>query len=565
MHRFKLSNLNILGRPRAKRAIGLTVQLLFGVAVCLLLLAPLVTVLSAPLGELTHVWTRVRALPEIGTTIWNTFLLSFAILVIALTVASLLAWCTTQLSGRAAGLAVLIVVAPFIIPPLAAVIGWIFLLSPRIGYLNVALRSFVFIGGRSGPLDVYSLPMIIIFTSMYMVPFAYVFLNAAMRGLDPSLEAAARLSGAGWLTTQTRIIIPMLRPAYIYGGAIVLVLGLGQFTAPLLLGSTHHVKVITTEVFQLTTTSPVDFNAACALAVPIMLAAVALILFQHYSLRKSYRYASVEKGSGMQRTRRNWAMIPMLVYALVSFVPPILGLALVALSPFWSRHLDFTRMSLRNFQELFQDSDVLNAAMNSLRFSLLAVLLSSVLAIAAGIYVARGSWKWLQRAVDYATLLPLSMPGIIFGLGVFLTFSVGVVRGYGSPWVFVLTYVILSLPYGVRAVGAGLMQIGNTPTAAARVAGAGAMRATVNILLPLLRPNVAGAAILMFILMTQEFAASSLLRTPTTEVISTQLYNRWEFGVYPEVAVLALMMVAFSMVCVTVIVLLGGRRALQSF
>ena len=55
-------------------------------------------------------------------------------------------------------------------------------------------------------------------------------------------------------------------------------------------------------------------------------------------------------------------------------------------------------------------------------------------------------------------------------------------------------------------------------------------------------------AMIMFVLSSHEFAASSLLVGPETAVASTLLYDEWDTGTYPGVAVIALFMVALAFV-----------------
>ncbi len=81
-----------------------------------------------------------------------------------------------------------------------------------------------------------------------------------------------------------------------------------------------------------------------------------------------------------------------------------------------------------------------------------------------------------------------------------------------------------------------MVALGNTYLEAARASGAGALRTNLNIVLPLLRPTIGGAGALMFVLLTHEFAASLLVRAPTTQVMGTVLFDYYTNGSYPLVA-----------------------------
>jgi iron(III) transport system permease protein len=68
---------------------------------------------------------------------------------------------------------------------------------------------------------------------------------------------------------------------------------------------------------------------------------------------------------------------------------------------------------------------------------------------------------------------------------------------------------------------------------------------------------------LLFVLLTHEVTASLLVRSPTTRVMGTLLFDYWQNGSYPMVAAVALVMTAVTAVGVGVAVLLGGSDTLN--
>jgi len=67
----------------------------------------------------------------------------------------------------------------------------------------------------------------------------------------------------------------------------------------------------------------------------------------------------------------------------------------------------------------------------------------------------------------------------------------------------------------------------------------------------------------MFVLLTHEFAASLLVRSSTTQVMGTVLYDYWGNGTYPLVAAIALIMTAVTTIGVVIAVMIGGSDALS--
>ena len=79
-----------------------------------------------------------------------------------------------------------------------------------------------------------------------------------------------------------------------------------------------------------------------------------------------------------------------------------------------------------------------------------------------------------------------------------------------------------------------------------------------------MRPAILSAVALMFILLTHEFAASLLVRSPTTQVMGTRLFDLWSNGSYPLVAAMAIVMTGVTGMGVAVAMVVGGRNVLDN-
>ena len=522
------------------------------------ILYPLFEVVRQPLTRLPELWREAQEVPRLGQIMLRTVLLALGSMVLATFAAMILAWCRANLAGRAGALAQVVAVIPLVIPPLAGVTGWTFLLSPRVGYLNELLRQLPFLNElQQGPFDIYTLTWIISITGIYLIPFAFIFIQAGLSNIDPRLEDAARSAGSTWWGVQFRIVLPLLRPALVYGGGVVALLALGQFTAALLLGRTKGIDVITTQLYRLTATPPPNYPLATFISMPILLLALAGVVAQRKALRGGLRFVMAGKGVGRVRPHNPALLIPVFIYSFLLVIPPLIGLCLVSLSPYWGSPLTLDNLSLAAFTEVFNNSVSSRAIANSLRLSFMATILCLVLSLSAAIVVLRTKGV-AQRIVDYIINVPLAVPAILFGMGIFLSFALGPATRlartwlglslYGSSAVMVLAYVVLVVPHGTRMIMSGIAQINPQLEAAARVFGSSALGAVMRVLAPLLRRHLVSAAMLMFMLSSHEFAASALLVGPDTQVMSTVLYGQWDTGTYPRVAALALVMVAISIV-----------------
>jgi iron(III) transport system permease protein len=254
----------------------------------------------------------------------------------------------------------------------------------------------------------------------------------------------------------------------------------------------------------------------------------------------------------------------ILVYGLFSTVLPILALVFVSLSRFWTGDVHFNRLTTATWRTVLSQSGISPAIWNSVWLSLVAVALTLPIGyIAASLLRKRHQHRIAAPVLDFVVAMPLSIPAVIFGVGFLMTYTARPLVLYGTHWVLILVYVTLMIPFSTRMQLGAMAALGDAYTEASRASGAGVLRTNLQIVMPLLRPAFGGAAALMFVLLTHEFAASLLVRAPTTQVMGTVLFDFYTNGSYPLVAAIALVMTVVTAIGVTVAILLGGSDALD--
>jgi iron(III) transport system permease protein len=539
--------------------------LAFTVAIGYLVLMPLFRLQQLAFEDGAAGYRDAFDRPGIADTIKATVGLALGSLAIALVLGTLLAWAASRLPPRMKVLRALPVL-PIVVPAVASVIGWTFLFSPRPGYLNVLLRNLPWWDHlEEGPVDVYTLPWIVIITGFGLTAFVYLFVSSGFANVSSEMLEAAQVSGSRGLGVFFRITLPLLRPVLVYGGGVALLLGLGQFTGPLLLGRNTGVTVLTTQMYFFTAQAPINFAAAAAIGTPLLAFGLIVVIGQKLILGDQARF--VTHGGKAFRTDAKpskLAIAAIVGYSFVATILPIVALAIVALSPFWSADIDVAAFTLDNFRQIFDESSITGAVTTSLIASLGAVLIALPVGFFAASLLLKGrKYRIMRPVVDLIVTMPLGIPAVVFGVGFLLTYTKEPLFLYGTRWVIMLVYVTLMLPFAARMQLAGMVSLGNTYQEAARTSGAGAVRTSVNIVVPLLRSTIGGAGALMFVLLTHEFAASLLVRAPTTQVMGTVLFDYYVNGSYPLVAAIALLMTAITAAGVFVALLLGGSDALD--
>ena len=531
-------------------------------ALCFLLLLPVYHLQKLALADGARGYRTAFGSPSFPRVLATTITLALASVALAMVMGTALAIAATRLPRRLRFLQV-VPVLPIILPPVATVIGWGFLLSPVTGYINTWLRLLPWWSDRfQGPIDINSMTWIIIITGIALSAFVYLFVSGGIRNISSELVEAAQVCGSSYRGAVVHIVLPLLRPVLVYAFGVVLLLGLGQFTSPLLLGRQHGINVLSTEMYARISGSPTDYGAAAALGSPLLVFGLAVVIFQRFVLGDSRRFVT-HGGKAFRSTQRPSVVgaVMIALYGIVAIVLPLLALLNTALSKFWTGRIAASDWTLFSVRQALADSRLKDAVITSLVASTVAVLISLPLGFVAASLLHRGSrFPFIRTATDILVGIPLAVPAVVLGMGFLATYTTGPFVLYGTRWVIILVYLSLMVPYTTRMQLSSMVALGDAYTEASHVSGAGSLRTNASITLPLLRPALGGAAGLMFVLLAHEFSASLLVRAPTTQVMGTLLFDYYSNGNYPWVATMALIMALVTAVGITFAVLLGGRR-----
>lgn len=534
---------------------------LLALAMAALILWPLVKLEARVVDDLAGAVDRLLGYRDLGRIYLNTLVIAIGATIVAVVAGTGLAWCITRVPPRWYKLMSVLPIVPLLMPSVASVQGWSYLLSPRTGIINQSLREWGVGSGDSGPLDVYSMTGIILMAGTIMTSFVFMFVSASLRQRGAELEAAAAACGASPARTFFTVTLPMMRPALVYSTAIVLLLALGQFTVPLLLGTPDRIDVVSTAVYKVSADYPVDYALGGALAFPLLVIGIGVILIQRNALRDERRYVSVSARARQVGMRTSaWALAPIIAYLVVAVVLPLLALVSVSLSPFWSGRIRPSLFTLDNWAAVWNNQntvDAITATLTALLLTLVAVLPLSYLVSVALLQRTRVPGV-IRLSIDVLASIALCMPVSLLGFAFLFTYSEQPFRLYGTTAMVVIAYVTLTIPFAIRPQLSALTAIGPEYAEASRVSGAGPLGTAWRITFPLIRSGLGVAAALITIIVAHEFTVSLMVTSPTRRVIGSLLYDETVNGTAPNVAVLSLLMLAVTLVGIGISWLIAG-------
>ncbi len=187
-------------------------------------------------------------------------------------------------------------------------------------------------------------------------------------------------------------------------------------------------------------------------------------------------------------------------------------------------------------------------------------ILASTLIIVPTTYWANYKLPRLKPVLDFFSVLPFAIPGIVLTFGYLRTYS-------GPPFSFTNTevgtaflliggYVVLVLPYTYRTVDVGLRAIDiATLTEAARNLGAGWATVIFRVILPNLRGAILSASLLTFAVAIGEFTLANFL-FPDERAFGSYIFSIGRNKIF-EPAALTIMSFALVWLCVLLINRLG--------
>lgn len=508
----------------------------------------------------------VNDLP-IGKTLLHTALYAGTTSILAVSIGAILAWTVERSDVGFGRLTAVIPLLPLLMPPLAGTIGWVFLLSPNVGYLNQILRFVLGSGDTSGPLNIFSFGGMVLVTTVYLVPYAFLAISAGFQNVDGSLDEAASVFGSGKLRTIFRISLPVIRPAILSAAALVLTAALAIFSVPAILGPSADMSILSVLIFQAATVFlPPRFDIAVGLSVMFLIVLQPMILLQRAAAQQS-RYQTVGGKSarsapvplGRWRPLARGLILAYLVLATL----PLIGLILVSLQQFWGMSINWSRLSLSNFSYIFSPSQQTGRAlMYSAMLALIGSLGGMTIALLLS-YQAQQRGGAFARVVDFVSNLPASVPHIVMGLAFLTAFSRPPINLYGTTTILLLAYICIYLPEATQTARFAFTQISRELSEAARVSGASESRTLIFIQLPLALPSAIAGALIIAVHMLSEVNASVLLMSFGNPVVGPTLFNLWEQGTVPPVAALSIVIVAVNTVIVIVAKRVGRMFSLR--
>jgi iron(III) transport system permease protein len=549
--------------PRLRFRFDLSWPILIGfaAALCMLILLPLSWLVyysfhdragGFTLGNFAQLVTDPSFLDPLITTVT----LATSSAVICCVVAAPMGWLVARTDMPLRRTVRALVTASFVTPPFLGAIAWELLAAPNSGLLNQAFRAVTGAEQDEHLFNIYSLPGLIFVIACYTFPYVFVLVANALDRIPGDLEDASSILGGSAWTTARRVTVPLAMPAVLAGALIAFLQAMTLFGSPAILALPAGFHTMTTKIWSLFQYPP-KAELAAAASLPLLVLTILLLRAESFVLgRRGYSVVGGRQGNPRLVALGHWKWVALAVVFIVLLNPVFLpygALLNAAFSPVASQFVSFSTLTLHNIEFVFFELSATKLAFeNTLILCTAAATIGTVMAVVIAYMTARKAIAW-HKALGFLATAPVAVPGIVLGVGLFLSYTRPPFVLYGTLWILLIAFVTIALPSAYQQLYSAFRVVNPDLEEASRILGATRLGTLARITAPLLRTSVIATWCFIFVGVIRELSAAIMLFTSETKVISVLIFDLNESGDLGAIAVLGLIMLIVTFAVVVLI------------
>jgi iron(III) transport system permease protein len=403
--------------------------------------------------------------------------------------------------------------------------------------------------------DIRTLPGAALMLALVLFPYIYMLTRGAFEQQDQNLIRASRLLGLTAKQSFFKVALPLARPAIAVSASLVLMETLADFATV----QYFAVNTLTTAIYD-TWLGYGDLGAANALASILMLLILFVVLaeqrsrtgLRHQSARPNLKRELIQLSFGQQ------ILASLFCWSLVvfGFLLPIILLIIMAVQ----------------YSDITQLSALVSTGVNSLKVSVFAATIAVFIALLLGLYQRLHADKYRHLPLQISGF-GYAVPGTVLAMAMlstlgpvdhwlneaveFLGFAAPGLMLSGSLFAVVFALVVRFSAIANGTIISGIKQIPQSLDYAPASLGVNLLGSLTKVHLPILKPTIMMAWLLVFVEAMKELPAVLLLRPFNFETLSSQVYQLISDEMLEQGALGAILIVLFGLLP---IVLLNKHR-----
>jgi iron(III) transport system permease protein len=523
-------------------------------ALALLVAVPLLVVFSGWLQPSTEVWSHL-AETLLSQLFLNTIKLVFGVGLGVMLLGVSLAWLTARCDFPGRKLFDWMLMLPLAIPAYVMAFVAIGLLDFS-GPVQTALREWFGAGNFWFP-EIRSTGGVIFVMVLVLYPYVYMLARTAFLTQGRSTLEAAQTLGYGPLGVFWRVALPMARPAIVAGTSLALMETLADFGTV----ATFNYDTFTTAIYK-AWFGFFSLQAASQLASLLLLFVFLSLMTERFTRKRADYHDTMRSGKTPRFIFKGWRG-----WGLTTLLGLFFSLAFL---------LPFAQLCLWAFEAVSEELDAryVELLYHTLVLGLLAALVTTAGALVIG-FARRYQRDGLTSLTATIATLGYALPGSVLAVGIMIAVTqadnlihailaslgsatTGQIFG-GSVFALVLAYVIRFMAVAHGPVETGLSRIKHSLPEAAQTLGATPRHVLTKVYLPLLRPGLLTAMLLVLVDTMKEMPATLLMRPFGWDTLAVRIYEMTSEGEWERAALPAITLVMVGLLPVILLV----RKTLQ--
>jgi len=414
------------------------------------------------------------------------------------------------------------------------------------GSIQSFIRTFIGINpGNWKFFDIMNINGAILVISLTLYPYIYLpvknaFNNYALNYIEPAIS----LGKKNWFF---KILIPIILPATLGGGALVLMETLNDYGVVNYFG----VQVFQTGIFR-AWFSLGDVNSAMRLSSILLIFAIIIIIFERVVIKKGRFSASNRINKNYKKIKLN-GIKEILVISIVS-IPVFFGFIIPVLQLiFWF---------LRSFKRVL-DIEFINLIFNTISLGLGAVIVCLIFSTIAALL--NNTNKGSTAKVFSLITIGYAIPGSVIAVGVMVIFGAldraqSVLIFSGTIFALLYSYNIRFMAVAFKPINAGLITINSGFKEVSKSLGVPWYKTLFKVELSMLQKSFLVSSILLFIDLLKELPLTIILRPFNYNTLATEIYEMAKNEMIPESSVPSLLLIIIGLIPIYILNKLSVRK-----
>jgi len=408
---------------------------------------------------------------------------------------------------------------------------------------------------------------IILLLGIHYAPLVFLTVRAGLLNLSPEVIEAARVCGASPRSILRRVILPLVLPALVAGGALAFVSAIGNFGIPAFLGIPGDYLVLPTLIYrELSGFGPSAIPSALVLSALVALLAALGMGVQRVILRCGSSEVIATRLKVPPFHLGRWqtpVAIGLTLWVSLLLLAPLLALLAKSVSPGLGIALTWANLSLDHYRYVLLHNDATwRAFVNSVSLSLGSAVVLAAVSLFLAYQMAYRRNVLLRRLMPWIEV-PYVIPGVVLSIAMILLYIKPLpLLGwsfYNTLWIIFFAYLARFLTIQLRPVLSGFMQMPREMLEAAEVFGGSFVSRMWHIVVPLILPSVTAGALLVMLLSLNELTVSALLWATGTETLGVLVFGLEQGGESAAASAIGIISIVITLLCMLLASRLGRR------